>query len=63
MMNSGTNQVVTTDTGMPYLSMALFMVKAAIAAIPAIIMHGILWTLVAAIFGRGRVPSGRFSIA
>ena len=62
-MNSGTNQVVTTDTGMPYLSMALFMVKAAIAAIPVFIMPGILGTLLAAIFGGGRVPSGRFSIA
>ncbi|MGD8618607.1 MAG: hypothetical protein PVH54_05400 [Gammaproteobacteria bacterium] len=63
MMNTETRQVVTTDTGMPFLSMALFMVKAAIAAIPAFIMPGILRTLVAAIFGRGRVPSGRFCIA
>lgn len=51
MMNTETSQVVITDIRMPFLSMVLCMVKAAIAAIPAFIILGVLWTLVVAIFG------------
>lgn len=50
-MDTETNRVVITDVRMPFLSMVLFMVKAAIAAIPAFIILGVLGTLVVAIFG------------
>jgi hypothetical protein len=51
MMNTEANQVVITDIRMPFLSMVLFMVKAAIAAIPAFMILGILGSLVVTIFG------------
>jgi hypothetical protein len=51
MINTETSQVVLTDIKMPFMPMVLFMVKAAIAAIPAFILLGILGTLVAVIFG------------
>jgi hypothetical protein len=45
------NQVVITDVKMPFISMVVFMVKAAIAAIPAIIILAILGAIIAAVFG------------
>lgn len=44
-------QVVITDVKMPFLSMVVFMVKGAIAAIPAIIILAILGAIISAIFG------------
>jgi len=45
------SQVVITDVKMPFLSMVVFMVKGAIAAIPAIIILAILGAIISAIFG------------
>jgi hypothetical protein len=42
-------EVVVTDIRMPFASMVIFMVKWAIAAIPAMIILGVLWWLVMAI--------------
>ncbi len=41
------NKVIVTDIKMPFLSMIVFMVKWAIATIPAIIILAIIWTVVA----------------
>lgn len=48
--NSG-NHVVIVDIRMPFISMVVFMVKAAIAAIPAFMILAFLGALVAAVFG------------
>lgn len=47
-MESNDNQVVVTDIKMPFMSMVVFMVKWAIAAIPAMI---ILAVIAAVLFG------------
>jgi len=49
-MSDASNQVVITDIKMPFLSMVVFMVKWAIAAIPAIIILSILGAIIAGIF-------------
>ena len=51
MNGESNNQVVITDIKMPFISMVVFMVKAAIAAIPALIILAILGTIIAAMFG------------
>ena len=45
------SQVVATDIQMPFFSMVIFMVKWAIAAIPAIIILFILGAILSGIFG------------
>ena len=54
-MNETNTQVTIVDIKMPFWSLVVFMVKAAIAAIPAIIiltvLGAIVTTLSAAIFG------------
>ena len=54
-MNETNTQVTIVDIKMPFWSLVVFMVKAAIAAIPAIIiltvLGAIVTTLFAAIFG------------
>jgi len=51
-MNSNAgNSVVIVDIRMPFISMVVFMVKAAIAAIPAFIILALLGALAAAVFG------------
>ena len=45
------NQVVISDVKIPFISMGVFMVKAAIAAIPAIIILVLLGTIITAVFG------------
>jgi len=45
------NQVVITDVKMPFISMVIFMVKAAIAAIPALIILTLLGVMVTIVFG------------
>jgi len=57
MDNSNNNQVTIVDIKMPFMSMVVFMIKAAIAAIPAflilsLIMMGIS-VLLSTIFGGG----------
>ena len=49
-MNELNNRVTVVDIQMPFWSMVAFMVKAAIASIPAIIILTILFAIVTAIF-------------
>ena len=49
-MNEVNNRVTVVDIQMPFWSMVVFMVKAAIASIPAIIILSILLAIVMAIF-------------
>ncbi len=49
-MNDSNNRVTVVDIQMPFWSMVVFMVKAAIAAIPAIIILSIFFAIVTAIF-------------
>jgi hypothetical protein len=48
--NAG-NHIVIVDIRMPFISMVIFMVKAAVAAIPAFIILALLGAVTAAIFG------------
>lgn len=50
MEQPATHQVVVVDVRMPFMSMVSFMVKWAIAAIPAIIILIILGTIASAVF-------------
>lgn len=51
-MNSNyENRIVIVDIKMPFISMVVFMVKAAIAAIPAFIILGVLGAVATVIFG------------
>ena len=50
MYTENNDHVVITDVKMPVISMVVFMVKAAIAAIPAIIILVLLGALIAAVF-------------
>lgn len=52
------NQVNIVDVKMPFMSMVIFMVKAAIAAIPAMIILTIFFGILSAIFG-GMLGLGR----
>lgn len=45
------NRVVITDVKMPFISMVIFMVKAAIAAIPALIILTLLGVMATIVFG------------
>lgn len=45
------NEVTIVDVKMPFLSMVVFMVKAAIAAIPAFIILSIIAAIMFAILG------------
>jgi len=45
------NHVSIVDVKMPFLSMVVFMVKAAVAAIPAMIILAIIGSVITAIFG------------
>lgn len=50
----GYHEVVVTDIRMPFVSMVIFMVKWAIAAIPAMFIIGLIWYVVTALlFGMG----------
>jgi hypothetical protein len=49
-VNEVNNRVTVVDIQMPFWSMVVFMVKAAIASIPAIIILSILFAIVMAIF-------------
>jgi len=46
-------EVVVTDIRMPFTSMVTFMVKWAIAAIPAMVILAVLWYLLAILLGVG----------
>ncbi len=51
MDNSNPNQVTIVDIKMPFMSMVVFMVKAAIAAIPAALILAIIGAASSAILG------------
>lgn len=53
MENDTGNEVTIVDIRMPFTSMVVFMVKAAIAAIPAFIILAILGTVLASILAGG----------
>jgi CHASE2 domain-containing sensor protein len=56
MNDLSTNHVVITDIKMPFISMVVFMVKWAIAAIPALIILAIFGAIIAGVLG-GMVAS------
>lgn len=51
MSNESSNNVVVVDVKMPFMSMVTFMVKWAIASIPAIIILLLLGAVVAGVLG------------
>ena len=51
MSEQNTQSVVVTDIRMPFWSMVVFMIKWAVAAIPAIIILAVIGSLVAAVLG------------
>jgi len=55
------NNVTIIDIKMPFLSMVIFMVKAAIASIPAVIILSIIGSIIFAVlgmaFGTGNVTT------
>lgn len=50
-MDNNENQVIIVDVKMPFLSIVVFMVKAAIASIPAFIILAIIGGIIFAILG------------
>jgi hypothetical protein len=54
-------EVVVTDIRMPFASMVAFMVKWAIASVPAMILLGVLWWLMMVVLlGVGGFSGGMF---
>jgi hypothetical protein len=51
MDSNNINQVSIVDIRMPFWSMVVFMVKATLASIPALIILGIISAVMMAIFG------------
>lgn len=51
MDNNEDNEVTIVDIRMPFWSMVVFMVKAALASIPAFIILAIIFGMLSAIFG------------
>ncbi len=51
MMSGSGNTVIITDIRMPLWSMVVFMVKWAIAAIPALVILTGIWWITVALFG------------
>jgi hypothetical protein len=51
MSNESGNHVVVVDIKMPFMSMVTFMVKWAIASIPAIIILVVIWAIAAGVLG------------
>lgn len=51
MENNTENQVTIVDIKMPFLSMVVFMVKAAIAAIPAFIILAVIGVVLSGLLG------------
>ncbi len=62
MDNNDINQVSIVDIKMPFWSMVVFMVKAALASIPALIILAIVYAIFVAIFGGILVGSGLINI-
>ncbi len=60
MDNNGTNKVDIVDIKMPFVSMVVFMVKAAIASIPALIILSGIGFMVFGVLGGLLGGLGRF---
>lgn len=60
MDNNNENQVTIVDVKMPFLSMVVFMVKAAIASIPAFIILAIIGAIVFTVLGSMFGGMGRY---
>lgn len=60
MSSDKPNEVVVTDVRMPFMSMVAFMVKWAIASIPAFIILFIIAMTIGALFGGLGMMAGRF---
>jgi uncharacterized membrane-anchored protein len=60
MENNEAKKVTIVDIKMPFLSMVVFLVKAALASIPAFIILGIIGAIVAAVFGGFFGGMGRY---
>lgn len=50
-MSNDSREVIVTDIKMPFLSMVVFMVKWALAAIPALIILFVIFGILSGIFG------------
>ncbi len=50
-MDPNAEHVIVTDVKMPFWSMVVFMVKWAIASIPAFFILAMIWLVAAALFG------------
>ena len=59
-MNEENKHVIITDIRMPFMSMVIFMVKAAIAAIPAFIILSIIGAICFAVLGGMVGGMGRY---
>jgi hypothetical protein len=51
MNNTTTNEITIVDVKMPFMSMVVFMVKAAIVAIPAVIILAVISMLISGVTG------------
>ncbi|MCK9176067.1 MAG: hypothetical protein M0O96_12435 [Desulforhopalus sp.] len=51
MQNNEKQEVTIVDIKMPFLSMVIFLVKLAIASIPAVMILSVLFMIFGAIFG------------
>ena len=51
MDNNGLSHVSIVDIKMPFWSMVVFMVKAALASIPAVIILAFIFSILSGIFG------------
>jgi hypothetical protein len=51
MDNNNVTEVSIIDIKMPFWSMVVFMVKAALASIPAFIVLGVIFSILGALFG------------
>ena len=60
MDNNNVNHVSIVDIRMPFSSMVVFMVKAALASIPAVIILAIILSILSWIFGAFFGGFGRF---
>lgn len=58
MSTDNETRVVVVDIRMRFWSMVIFMVKLAIASIPAVLILSILWAVVAAVFGSVFIGAG-----
>lgn len=58
MVSPNGKSVIVTDIRMPFWSMVVFMVKWAIAAIPAFVILASIWALTFALFGGMRMMVG-----